>query len=270
MKKYEIALTIAGSDSSGGAGIQADLKTFATLGCYGVSVITALTAQNTQGVQAILAVPPKFVRQQLDSCFSDIKINAIKTGMLFSASIIEVVAEYIANYRIPLILDPVMVSKNGNLLLKKSAINSLSEKLLPLATLLTPNIDEAEYLLKKSISITDKQTMQQAARELCDMGPKAVLLKGGHLHTKTSDDCLYIKKDNKFYWFEAQRVVTKNTHGTGCTLSSAITAFMAQGNNLVDSVNYAKKYITKALVVGSKYRFGSGHGPVHHFYKVWS
>lgn len=268
MEKYKVALTIAGSDSSGGAGIQADLKTFAALGCYGMSVITALTAQNTQGVQAILAVPAKFVQQQLDSCFSDIKINAIKTGMLFSASIIEVVAEYIANYRVPLVIDPVMVSKNGSLLLKKNAINSLSEKLLPLATLLTPNIDEAEYLLKKSIN--DKQTMQQAARELCNMGPRAVLIKGGHLHAETSDDCLYIRKDKKFYWFKAKRIITNNTHGTGCTLSSAITAFMAQGNSLVDSVNYAKKYITKALVVGSKYRLGSGHGPVHHFYKVWS
>ncbi len=267
MKKYKVALTIAGSDSSGGAGIQADLKTFSALSCYGASVITALTAQNTQGVQAILAIPPKFVQQQLDSCFSDIKIHAIKTGMLFSAGIIEIIAEHIVNHRVPLIIDPVMVSKNGSLLLKKSAINSLSEKLLPLATLLTPNIYEAEYLLKRSI--TDKPTMQQAALDLCDMGPKAVLLKGGHLHTKTSDDCLYIRKDKKFYWFEAQRVVTDNTHGTGCTLSSAITAFMAQGNNLIDSVNCAKKYITKALVVGSKYKLGSGHGPVHHFYKVW-
>jgi hydroxymethylpyrimidine/phosphomethylpyrimidine kinase len=268
MEKYKVALTIAGSDSSGGAGIQADLKTFSALGCYGMSVITALTAQNTQGVQAISAVPPKFVQQQLDSCFSDIKINAIKTGMLFSASIIEVVAEYITNHRIPLIVDPVMVSKNGSLLLKKNAINSLSEKLLPLTTLLTPNIDEAEYLLKKSI--INRQTMQRATRELCDMGPKAVLLKGGHLHAKTSDDCLYIRKDKKFYWFEAQRVVTNNTHGTGCTLSSAITAFLAQGNKLTDSVSYAKEYITKALVAGSKYKLGSGHGSVHHFHEIWS
>lgn len=172
------------------------------------------------------------------------------------------------DYHIPLVVDPVMVAKDGSFLLKKSAINSFNEKLLPLATLLTPNINEAEYLLKKSIN--NKQTMQQAAKELCNMGPKAVLIKGGHLHTRGSDDCLYIKKENEFCWFKAQRIVTNNTHGTGCTLSSAITAFLAQSNELTDSVNYAKKYITKALLVGSKYKLGSGHSPVHHFHEIWS
>lgn len=269
MKKYKITLTIAGSDSGCGAGVQADLKTFAALGCYGTSVITALTAQNTQGVQAISPVSTKFVQQQLDSIFGDMAVKAIKTGMLFSSDIIEIVAKYISGYRLPLVVDPVMVSESGDPLLKRKAIITLSEKLLPLATLLAPNVDEAEYLLKRSIS-NDKD-MQQAAQDLCNMGPKAVLIKGGHSHNKkTSNDCLYVKKEKSFYWFRSKRIITNNTHGTGCTLSAAITAFLAQGSQLINAVDSAKKYITKALVTGSKYKLGVGHGPVHHFYKAWS
>jgi hydroxymethylpyrimidine/phosphomethylpyrimidine kinase len=267
MRKYKIALTIAGSDSSCGAGIQADLKTFAAFGCYGTSVLTALTAQNTKGVQAVFPISANFVEQQLTSIFDDMEVKAIKTGMLFSANIIEAVVDFLDKYDLPLVVDPVMIAESGDSLIKKSAIYAIKEKLLPLTTVLTPNINEAEYLLKYTIN--NKQDIEQAAKELCNMGPRAVLIKGGHLQGKTSDDCLYIKKEEKVYWFRSKRIITKNTHGTGCTLSAAITAALALGNQLFDAVNYAKKYITGALIKGSKYSIGHRHGPVHHFYKTW-
>jgi hydroxymethylpyrimidine/phosphomethylpyrimidine kinase len=268
VKKYKIALTIAGSDCSGGAGIQADLKTFAALGCYGASALTALTAQNTQGVQAVFPVSAKFVKEQLKSIFDDLDVRAIKTGMLFSAEIIEMVVGILVKHKLPLVVDPVMIAQSGDPLIKTNAVSIIKNKLLPLATIITPNIRETEYLLKYKLN--NKQDIQQAAKELCDMGPQAVLIKGGHLQGKLSNDCLYIKKEKSFYWFSSKRVVTKNNHGTGCTLSAAIAALMAQGHGLFDSVNSAKKYIYQALLAGNRYKIGHGHGPVHHFYKEWS
>jgi hydroxymethylpyrimidine kinase/phosphomethylpyrimidine kinase len=266
MKKYHTALTIAGSDCSGGAGIQADLKTFSALGCYGMSVITALTAQNTQGVSAIYPIEPMFIRQQLESIFADIEVKAIKIGMLFSAEIIEIIKSFLHNHtHIPLVLDPVMVSKNGNLLLRTNAITALREELFPLATLITPNISEAEYILQDKIN--SPKTMEKAAREICDLGVKAVLLKGGHLDGTESMDCFFDNKSNKITWLKARKIKTKNTHGTGCTLSAAIAAHLARGESLLEAVKAAKEYITAAILEGSKYRLGSGHGPVHHLYR---
>lgn len=268
MKTYTTALSIAGSDCSGGAGIQADLKTFSALGCYGMSVITALTAQNTQGVQAIYPIPAEFIGQQLDSIFADIKVNAIKIGMLHAPEIIEIIARQLIQHpAIPLILDPVMLAKDGSHLLQTAAINTLRNKLFPLTTILTPNLPEAEILLQQKIM--DRGNMEQAARELCAMGPQAVLLKGGHLlEDQESADCLYIKQQNKYYWFSNKRVMTKHTHGTGCTLSAAITACLAQGKNLLDAVTAAKSYISAAILAGKDYQLGKGCGPVQHFFNT--
>jgi hydroxymethylpyrimidine/phosphomethylpyrimidine kinase len=266
MKNYHTTLSIAGSDCSGGAGIQADLKTFSALGCYGMTVITALTAQNTMGVQAIQEIPAKFIAEQLDSIFSDINVDAIKIGMLHSTEVIKTVANKLTAQITPIVLDPVMVSKNDSLLLQPSAIKSLRDNLFPLATLITPNLPEAETLLQQTIN--DQQTMESAAKQLSMFGPHAVLIKGGHLdNAQESADCLYIKDQNKFYWFTAERIKTKNTHGTGCTLSAAITAFLSKGHNLVAAVSAAKEYISGAISAGSEYQLGKSQGPVQHFHK---
>lgn len=263
MKKYTTTLTIAGSDTSGGAGIQADLKTFSALRCYGMSVITALTAQNTKGVQHIHAVTPVFIEQQLNSILDDININAIKIGMLHSDEIIKIVATFAQKCEnVPIVLDPVIVAKDESVLLQKDAIFSLVKNLFPVATVITPNISEAEFILQKTIS--QIEDMPQAAKELSSIGSQAVLLKGGHLGSTESDDCLYIKKENKVYWFKACRIQTKNTHGTGCTLSAAIAAFLAQGSDLTDAIGKAKDYITKAIMAGKDFQLGHGYGPVWH------
>lgn len=260
-KKYTTVLTIAGSDPSGGAGIQADLKTFATLGCYGMSVITALTAQNTQGVTGVHPIPAKFIAEQLDAIFVDIKVHAIKIGMLHNAEVIKTVANKIESINIPIVLDPVMVAKSGHTLLKNSAIKSLQKNLFPLATIITPNIPEAQVLLQQKIKTQNE--MQHAARALCKNGLKAVLIKGGHLkNTKESTDCLYIKATDNFHWLKKERIKTKNTHGTGCTLSSAIASFLALGYDLTEAVSRAKKYLSQAILAGSEYKQGKGHGPV--------
>lgn len=266
MKKYYTTLTIAGSDCSGGAGIQADLKTFSAIGCYGLSVITALTAQNTLGVQEIYPIPANFVKSQIDSVFQDISINALKIGMLDNAEIIETVAERLRHYNAAVIvLDPVMVSKNGNALLRKKALTTLQQKLFPLTTLLTPNIQEAELLLQ--FQIRDKKNMELAARQLCEQGPAAVLIKGGHFENNSeSNDCLYLKATHEWHWFTASRIDTHHTHGTGCTLSAAITAYLAKKQNLVSAVSQAKHYITQAINSGKDYTLGKGQGPVDHFF----
>lgn len=268
MKRYKTVLTIAGSDSCGGAGIQADLKTFTALGCYGMSAVTVLTAQNTQGIQVTNEVPAKFIEQQVESVFSDIQVDAIKTGLLLTRDIVNTVAAVLGNHKQKaLIVDPVMMSKYKQVLLKKSAETAILDELFPLATVVTPNIDEAEYLL--NMSITDLDSMQIAAAKICDLGAKAVLLKGGHLiEMKESADCLYIKKERKFYWFTMPRVSTKNTHGAGCTLSAAIAAFMARGDDLITAITCAKKYVTQAILVGKQYRLGSGPGPTCHFHSL--
>jgi hydroxymethylpyrimidine/phosphomethylpyrimidine kinase len=268
MKKYIKTLTIAGSDSGGGAGIQADLKTFSALGCYGMSVITVLTAQNTLGVQAIQDIPAEFIGKQLDSIFSDMGVDAIKIGMLHSPAVIEIIAAHLKNHSaIPIVLDPVMIAKDGSPLLQQNAVDALRIQLFPLATLITPNLTEVEVLLQQTIR--DHQAMEQAAQQLCTLGPQAVLIKGGHLENAESADCLYIKNQNRCHWFTNQRIATHNTHGTGCTLSAAITAFMAKGNNLLAAVSAAKQYISAAIAAGSAYTLGKGHGPVQHFHQWW-
>lgn len=264
MKHYTRTLTIAGSDSGGGAGIQADLKTFTVLNCYGMSVITALTAQNTVGVQAVHAIPTDFIKAQIDSVLEDIGVDAVKIGMLHDVGTITVVAERLQYYAVKkIVLDPVMIAKDDSQLLQDTAIASL-KNLFPLITLLTPNIMEAEMLCQ--FAIYNRSDMQKAAKFLCQQGVAAVLVKGGHLSMESSSaDCLYIKKTDVFHWLESPRINTMNTHGTGCTLSAAITAFLAKGNDLLTAVGCAKHYIVQAIDQGKNYMLGNGHGPVKHF-----
>jgi len=265
-EKYRCVLTIAGSDPSAGAGIQADLKTFSALGCYGLTVITALTAQNTLGVQAVKNIAEKFVLQQLESIFQDIDVLAVKIGMLHNEKIIKLVTNYFKTKNIPLVLDPVMLAKNGNALLKVSAVSALKKYLLPMATLITPNIPEAEILLNEKI--TNEYIMEQAAKKMIDTGIKAVLIKGGHLSNKLARDCLLINNQQEVHWFESSRINTKNTHGTGCTLSAAIAAYLAHGMILEEAIAAAKAYLFSALKQGAKIQLGHGHGPVNHFWRI--
>ncbi len=268
MKKYHRVLTIAGSDSGGGAGIQADLKTFAALGCYGLSVITAVTAQNTQTVTAIHPIPAAMVQAQLEAVLSDIGADAIKIGMLHNVATIQVVAEMLQAYPgMAVVLDPVMISTSGKPLLQPEAIEALKILLMPLATLITPNIPEAEMLL--STPVKSLAEMQMAAEKLAVYSREGVLLKGGHLLGQTSTDVLYQKSCPGFRCFEEQRIQTPNTHGTGCTLSAAIATGLAKGLSLEDAVDQAKTYLTGALIAGQHYPLGHGHGPVHHFFPFW-
>ena len=267
-RTYHRALTIAGSDSGGGAGIQADLKTFAANGCYGLSVITALTAQNTMGVSGIHPVPVEFVRQQLRAVLGDIGADAVKVGMLFSVSLIETVAAALAEFAIaPVVVDPVMVAQSGDRLLEADAIDTVETQLLPLATVITPNLPEAQVLLGRTISGQDE--LYEAARDLAQFGCRAVLVKAGHLDGAASTDILYLADAKRLVTLEGERIDTRNNHGTGCTLSSAIAAGLAQGLNLEAAARSAKTYIQRALQAGSTYRIGQGHGPVHHFYAFW-
>ncbi|MFW6076873.1 MAG: bifunctional hydroxymethylpyrimidine kinase/phosphomethylpyrimidine kinase [Hyphomicrobiales bacterium] len=262
-----IALTIAGSDSSGGAGIQADLKTFAALGVYGASVVTALTAQNTTGVTAVHEAPPEFVAAQLDAVFSDLDVAAVKIGMLGGAAVIEAVAAGLEKRRPRwIIIDPVMVAKGGDRLLADDAVAALRETLIPLAHLITPNLPEAGVLLDEPAA-RDRQGMQVQAERLLRLGPQAVLLKGGHLAGDTSPDLLHDGRDAT--WLEAARHETRNTHGTGCTLSSAIAAQLALGQSLADAVSAAKTYLGRAIAGADQVPVGHGHGPVHHFHRLW-
>ena len=268
MKSYFRALTIAGSDSGGGAGIQADLKTIAANGCYGLSVITALTAQNTRGVSGIHPVPVDFVGKQLDAVLSDIGADVVKIGMLYSAELIALVARKLQEYRVTrVVLDPVMVAQSGDKLLQADAVEALKTLLIPLAKLVTPNIPEASVLLGRKISVAGE--MAPAAIELAELGCRNVLVKGGHLEGEDSNDCLYLVKDKRIVRFAGARVETRNNHGTGCTLSAAIAAFLARGDDVEAAVRHAKKYITGAIVAGAAYRIGHGHGPVHHFHRFW-
>ena len=267
-KTYRRALTIAGSDSGGGAGIQADLKTFAANGCYGMSVVTALTAQNTQGVTGIHPVPVDFVARQLDAVLSDLGADAVKIGMLYSAELIESVARKLQEYRVSrIVLDPVMVAQSGDKLIKDDAIEALKIHLIPLVEILTPNIPEASVLLGRKIS--GAAEMPGAAEELMQFGCRNVLVKGGHLEGEDSDDCLCLGDGKRIVRLPCVRVETRNNHGTGCTLSSAIAAFLARGDDMEAAVRHAKKYITEAIRAGAAYRIGHGHGPVHHFHRFW-
>lgn len=261
------ALTIAGSDSSGGAGIQADLKTFGALGVYGASVITALTAQNTTGVQAIHDPPVEFVGQELDSVFGDLRVDAVKIGMLSRAAVIECVAARLARHDAKnVVLDPVMVAKSGAKLLQPDAIAALKQALVPLATVVTPNLPEAAVLLGVP-EIEVHAQPEWACRELVKLGARAVVLKGGHAGGRFSEDVFH---DGKAWMrLPAPRIPTENTHGTGCTFSSAIAAQLARGAPLERAVALAKDWLTAAIQGAREWRIGHGHGPVHHFHALW-
>ena len=264
MKKLTLpaALTIAGSDSSGGAGVQADLKTMLALGVYGMSAITALTAQNTTGVAAIFKSSPDFLAAQLDSIFADIPPAALKTGMVFSADLIEVTAAKLKEYRAKnIVTDPVMVATSGARLLTEDAATALQEKLLPLATLITPNLLEAEALT--GVEIHSKADMEKAARLLQEKSGTSVLCKGGH-RFEDADDLLLFGEET--IWLRARHIENSNTHGTGCTLSAAIAAYLAKGEKLPLAVRKAKDYITGALTAGLD--LGHGSGPLHHGWNI--
>jgi hydroxymethylpyrimidine/phosphomethylpyrimidine kinase len=263
-----IAVTVAGSDPSGGAGVQADLKTFSALGVYGASVITALTAQNTRGVQGIHDVPPEFVSQQIDSVFSDLDVNAVKIGMLSRPVVIEAVATGLDRHGARIVvLDPVMIAASGDPLLVPEAVETLRRVLLPKALLVTPNLPEAAALLGEDTAQTDAAVMGQADRILA-LGPRAVLIKGGHANGAESVDVLL--DHDGFARFSSPRIDTRNTHGTGCTLSSAIAAGLAKGMALREAVAAAKDYIAAAIAASDTLRIGHGHGPVHHFHGLWT
>ncbi|MDE2383837.1 MAG: bifunctional hydroxymethylpyrimidine kinase/phosphomethylpyrimidine kinase [Alphaproteobacteria bacterium] len=261
-----VALTIAGSDSGGGAGIQADLKTFSALGVYGASAITAVTAQNTCAVTAIHAIPVEIVTEQIRAVLSDIDVQAIKIGMLATAGIIEAVAGAIKGFGGAVVLDPVMVAKSGDILLQQEAISALRKHLVPRATLITPNLPEAAQLLGCAEARTDAEVPAQG-KALIARGAAAVLMKGGHGAGETCRDHLITASGDKV--FEAPRLATRNTHGTGCSLSSAIAAELAKGADLQSAVLRAHQWLHQAIAAADRLQIGKGHGPVHHFHAVW-
>ena len=262
-----IALTIAGSDSGGGAGIQADLKTFSALGVYGASVVTALTAQNTKGVSAIHDVPAQFVAAQMDAVFSDLDVGAVKIGMVSQRDVIEAIAAGLERWQQDkIVLDPVMIAASGDKLLAADAIETLKRALIPRALVLTPNLPEAAALLDAPIARNESEMREQGERLLA-LGPRAVLVKGGHGSGAESVDLLI--EPRAFLRLAADRIATENTHGTGCTLSSAIAAGLAKGLDLVAAVREAKAYVSAAIAAADRLTIGSGHGPVHHFHVWW-
>jgi len=262
-----IAVTIAGSDSSGGAGIQADLKTFAALGVYGASVIAALTAQNTEGVTAVHEVPPAFVTAQLDAVFSDLDVGAVKIGMLGNAAISAAVASGLERHnQVNVVLDPVMVATSGHRLLAPDAIELLRERLLPRALVITPNLPEAAALLDAPEAANENEMLRQADC-LIALGANAVLMKGGHAGGTESIDVLVTATAS--IRVIGERFQTRNTHGTGCTLSAAIAAELAKGRGLTEAVRNAKEYVTSAIAAADRLTIGNGPGPVHHFYRWW-
>lgn len=258
-----IALTIAGSDSGGGAGIQADLKTFSALGTYGASVLTAITAQNTRAVTAVETVSARLVRAQIAAVLDDLAVGAIKIGMLGDPQVIRAVAEGLRGCALPLVLDPVMVAKSGDRLLAEEAVAALRDELLPLATLLTPNLPEAAALLGAD---DDDALPAEQGRALLALGPDWVLMKGGHAEGAVCTDLLI---GPEYGVFRAPRIATRNTHGTGCTLSAAIAAGLAQGMSVPQAVARAHAYLQAAIAAADRLKIGAGHGPVHHFHALW-
>lgn len=264
-----IVLTIAGSDSGGGAGIQADIKAISATGSYACSAITAITAQNTMGVSGIFPIPLEHIEKQLDAVFTDLNVVAVKVGMLADCDIIELVVRKLKQYQPPfLVVDPVMVTSNGDLLLKPAAIDTLKRKLLPMADLITPNLPEGAALIGKPVP-KNEQDMNAMVGDLRQLGVKAVLLKGGYLQQEVNSNDLLILPDSVEQLL-AKRIHTKNTHGTGCTLSSAIASYLAQGHDLLAAVRLGKTYITQALTHAKQLKIGNGRGPVHHFYNLHS
>ncbi|WP_228005674.1 bifunctional hydroxymethylpyrimidine kinase/phosphomethylpyrimidine kinase [Xenorhabdus sp. BG5] len=261
------SLTIAGTDPSGGAGIQADLKTFSALGVYGTTVVTALVAQNTLGVQSVYELDPLFVAAQLESVLSDIRIDSAKIGMLSNAANIAVIAESLHRYPIPyIVLDTVMVAKSGDPLLSPEAITAMVEQLLPLVSLITPNLPEAAAILNCDLANTEDEMLQQG-RALRSMGCQAVLLKGGHLNDEESPDWLFTPKGE--WRFTAPRINTRHTHGTGCTLSAALAALRPRYSDWQNTLPVAKTYLQNALTQADSLQVGHGIGPVHHFHQWW-
>ncbi len=260
--EYPRVLTIAGSDSGGGAGIQADLKTFSALGCFGMSAITALTAQNTQGVRAIHAVPPEMLRQQIDAVVDDMGVHAVKVGMLHSAEVVATVADAIDRHQLPhVVLDPVMVATSGAVLIEQPAVQALIAQLFGRVSLVTPNLDEAALLVGRPLAT--QEDMERAASDLLAMGAHAVLVKGGHLAGDMVHDLLATRNGLR-HWMHAPRIASANTHGTGCTLSSAIAARLALGAGLLDAAESARAYVRGALEHGAAARTGNGSGPLNH------
>lgn len=267
MKKIPIALTIAGSDSGGGAGVQADLKSFSANRVYGASVITALTAQNTIGVTGVHDIPSEFIIAQMESVFSDLEIDAVKIGMLSQVSVIEAVASGLKEYNAKnIVFDPVMVTTSGDSLLAPDAVEAIKSILIPVADLLTPNLYEAAKLTGKPLATSNNAMIEQADM-LLEAGARAVLVKGGH---SESNDCSDLYKSSaEEEWLTAERIETENTHGTGCSLSSAIAANLAHGMSMVEALNEAKKWLTGAIKNSDQLDIGKGSGPVHHFHNLW-
>jgi hydroxymethylpyrimidine/phosphomethylpyrimidine kinase len=262
-----IALTIAGSDSSGGAGIQADLKTFAALGVYGASVMTALTAQNTKGVSGIHRVPAEFVTAQIDAVFSDLAIGAVKIGMVAERAIVDAITAGLKRWSPKhVVLDPVMVATSGDRLLATDAVDALRTRLIPCASLITPNIPEAAALLDEPVA-SNEAAVESHGKRLLALGCQAVLIKGGHGHGSESVD--YLIDARRTIALAAPRIATENTHGTGCSLSSAIAAGLAKGEDMEGAVRNAKSWITAAIAAADRFTVGHGHGPVHHFHKFY-
>lgn len=271
LRKYArapIALSIAGSDSGGGAGIQADLKTFSALGVFGATVITAITAQNTRAVTAICETPLHIVAAQIRAVFDDLQIGVVKVGMLGSPELIAEVARQLHGIDCPLVLDPVMVAKSGDSLLKANALSSMRELLVPMAALLTPNLPEAARLLECREAVGEAEAEAQG-RALLDLGAQAVLMKGGHAEGDLCVDLL-IQREQPVKRIAAPRIDTRNTHGTGCTLSSAIAAGLAKGFTLEVAFVKAHTYLQGAIKAADRLQVGAGHGPVHHFFETWS
>ena len=263
-KEYRVALSIAGSDSSGGAGIQADIKTFAALGVYGATAITAITAQNTLGVHSQFSITPHMVYDQIIAVMDDLSPSVIKIGMLSNAEIVVAVAEALSQYSIPIILDPVIVSTSGHRLLSAEAEKILKQRLLPMSTLITPNIPEMETLSNMSVSTFEEK--RHAAEHLFSYGARSILLKGGHEVGSTKSDILFTNTPTGMQSdiFTSDTISTRNTHGTGCTLSSAIAAYVARGYELEDAISHAREFVTETIRHGSDIAIGHGFGPVNH------
>lgn len=268
--KYNKVLTIAGSDSGGGAGIQADIKTISACGCYAASAITAITVQNTLGVKAVHPIPVEIIEQQIEAVIEDIGVDAVKIGMLHSAEVVVVVTKTLEKFHVQnIVLDPVMVSTSGHRLIEENAINTLIERLMPMTRVITPNIPEAEILLG-GMKLEHQSELPDAARKLAEKIGTSVLLKAGHLTEDKLVDIFYNVDNERIYELPSVRVHTKNTHGTGCTMSSAFASFLAKGLSLHEAAAEAKNYINNAIIAGANYEIGHGFGPVKHFFGFWN